>query len=202
MTSNGHCNSFQAMRLNFREEKIKEGRLRELQIQEDRALEIWAKRQLRIEQQIDAKQTPLQRARRIRNKRQEEIDRIHGNIVNREAEHNKTCEKRLSKRLNSGHSETGLEAGLERIDLALPEGDVKLPRTSSCDLLPIIPAKKLLTQSRSKSLPVLFSNPTTPSSKSKRSSLPPIDLPAKVCHKTKQTLNDQKLPPLKPNYWI
>ena len=203
MTSNGHCNSFQAMRQNFREQKIKEGKLRELQIQEDRILEIWAKRQLRIQQQIDTTQSPLQRVRRIRNKKQEEIDRIHSNIASRETERKKTCEKRLTKRLNSGHSEIGQEASLERIDLALPQGDVELPRTSSCDLLPMIPAnKQLITQSRSKSLPEIFSNPTTPPSKSRRPSLPPMDLPVKVCHKTRQTLNDHKLPPLKPNSWI
>ena len=199
MASYGHCNSFQAMRLNFREEKIKEGKLRELQIQEDRVLEIWAKRQLRIEQQIDAKQSPLQRARRIYSKSQEESDRIHANIADRESKNERSHEIRLTKRLNSGHSETELEVGVKKIDLALPE-DVKLPRTCSSNLLPLIPGKKQLTQSRSKSMPVLFSNPTTAPSMSKRPSLPPVDLPAKVCHKTKQTLNDQKLPPLKPNF--
>ena len=202
MICDGYYNSFQAIQQNIREEKLKERRLRELQIQEDKKLEIWAKRQLRIEQQIDTKQSPLQRARRIRNKRQEEINRIHGSIGNGVTEH-KACENKLSRRLNSCHIERQADAGLEETDLVVPEKDV---RTSSSNSLPITPVKKqaILTPSRSNSLPMLLSKPmTTLPSKHRRVSLPPIDLPAKACHKTaKQMLTDQKLPPLKPNFWI
>ena len=203
MIFDGYYNSFQAIQQNAREEKLKERRLKELQVQEDKKLEIWAKRQFRIEQQIDTKQSPLQRARRIRNKRQEEINRIHSSIAN-EVTENKTCEKRLSRRLNSCHNERQLDASLEETDL-IPEKDVRLSRTSSNNSLPIIPVKKqaILTPCRSKSLPMLLSNPTTTlPCKNRRLSLPPIDLPVKACDKTQQTLTVQKLPPLKPNFWI
>ena len=192
------------MRMNYREEKFKEGKLRELQMQEDRTMGIWAKKQLRIKQQIPKEQSPLQRARRIHNKRQEEeINRIHRSIANRGTEH-KTSEKRLSKRLNSCHSERELETSLEKICLASPEEDVTLSRTSSSSSLPIIPVEKqtVLTQSRSKSLPILFCNPTTPPFKNKRPLLPPMDQPPKTCHKSKQTLANQKLSPLKLNCWV
>ena len=202
MTCNGYYNSFQAMRMNYREEKFKEGKLRELQTQEDKTMGIWAKKQLRIEQQIPTEQSPLQRVRRIRNKRQEEINRIHSSIANGGTEH-KTSEKRLSKRLNSCHSERELETSLEKNCLASPEDDT-LSRTSSSSSLPIIPVEKhtVLTQSRSKSLPILFCNPTTPPFKNKMPLLPPMDQPPKTCHKSKQTLANQKPPPLKPNCWI
>ena len=191
------------MRMNYREEKFKEEKLRELQMQEDKTMGIWAKRQLRIEQQIPTEQSPLQRARRIRNKRQEEINRIHRSIANGGTEH-KTSEKRLSKRLNSCHRERELETSLEKICLASPEEDATLSRTSSSSSLPIIPVEKQtgLQQSRSKSLPMLFYNPTTPPFKNKRPLLSPMDQPPKTCHKSKQTLANQKLPSLKPNCWI
>ena len=200
MISDGYCNSFQAIQQNAREEKIKERRLKELQAQEDKRLEIWAKRQLRIEQQIDTKQSPLQRARRLLNKRQEEINRIHSSITNGIDEH-ETCEKKLSRRLNSCYSERRLNArSLEETDLVLPEINVKLSKSSSSSSLPLTPVKKqtISTPSRSNSLPLLL---TTPSCKSKRLSLPSIALPTKTCHKEKQITN-QKLPPLKPNFWV
>ena len=201
MIFDGYYNSFQAMQQNAREEKIKESRLKELQAQEEKKLEIWAKRQLRIEQQIDTKQSPLQRARRLLNKRKEEINRIHSSITNGTDEH-KTCEKRLSRRLNSCHSERRLDASsLEETDLVLPEINVKLSKSSSSSSLPITPVKKqtIATPSRSNSLPLLLT--TSPSCKSRKLSLPPIDLPIKTCHKEKQ-LKNQKLPPLKPNFWV
>ena len=104
------------MRMNVREEELKERRLKELQVQEDKKLGIWAKKQLRIELQIATKQSPLQRARRIRNKRQEEINRIYGGSTN-EVTECKSCEKRLSKRFSNFISESGLEkSGLENND--------------------------------------------------------------------------------------
>jgi len=185
------------MRLNAREEKIKEEKLRELQAQEDKELEIWATRQFRVEQQIATKQSPQQRARRILNKRKAdlEIRRIHNNNVNGVTEH----EERLSQRSNNCLSEQKLRTSLEKTDFTLP--DENILRTSSSSSLPIIPAKKQTTliQSRSTSLPLLFSNPTTPSYKNKRSSLPPIDPPVKACHKIISTTNYLKLPPLKTN---
>ena len=57
------------MRLNINEE-LQERRLGELQRQQNKTLGMWAKRQLGIEQEIATRQSPLQRARRIRNKRQ------------------------------------------------------------------------------------------------------------------------------------
>ena len=182
--SSGYINSFRAMRMNFREEKFKEGKLRELQMQEDKTMGIWAKKQLRIEQQIATKQSPLQRARRIRNKRQEEINRIHRSIANGGTEH-KTSEKRLSKRLNSCHSERELETRLVKSSLALP-GDIL--RSSSSISLPSVPAKKEIYVRRN-SLPLIpHSPPTVPLYKKKTSSLPAIG--------GNQPLHHQKLPPL------
>lgn len=198
MTNNGYYKSFQAMRQNVREEKFTERRLRELQAEEDKTLAIWAKRQLRIEQEISTKQSPLQRARRLRNKRQEEISRIHSSS----AEHKKKLSER--SRMNSCHYESELETSLEKLHLVLPEGDITISRTSSSSSLPVIPVKSqgTLSQSRSTSLPTLFCSPTAPPCRSKRPSLPPIDQPVRSCCETKQTLNKQKLPPLKPNFWI
>lgn len=203
MICDGYYNSFQAMQQNIREEKIKERKLKELQAQEDKKLEIWAKRQLRIEQQIDTKQSPLQRARRLRNKRQEEINRIHSSVTNGATEQ-KTYEKRLSRRFNSCHTERQQGADLEESDILTPEKDARLSRTSSTNSLPVMPIKKqaILTPCRSNSLPMLLpSNPTTtPPTKNRRLSLPPIDLPVRSCDKIKHTATGQKLPPLKPNF--
>ena len=175
--------------MNFREEKFKEGKLRELQMQEDKTMGIWAKKQLRIEQQIATKQSPLQRARRIRNKRQEEINRIHRSIANGGTEH-KTSEKRLSKRLNSCHSERQPETRLVKSSLALPEEDIL--RSSSSISLPSVPAKKEI-YARRNSLPLIpHSPPNVPLYKKKTSSLPAIG----GNHRTSQPLHHQKLPPL------
>lgn len=195
MICDGYYNSLQAMRLNAREEKVKEGKLRELRVQEDKKLENWAKKQFRIEQQIATKQSPQQlRARRILNKRKEdlEIRRIHNNNINGVAGH----EEILSQRPNNCFSERKLKASLEKTDYE------DILRTNSTSSLPIIlPAKKqsTLTQSRSTSLPLLFCNPTTPLCKNKRPSLPPIDLSVKECHKIMPTPSHLKLPPLKTN---
>ena len=187
----GYINSFRAMRLNFREEELKERRLKELQVQEDKVLGVWAKKQLRIEQQIATKQSPLQRARRIRNKRQEEINRIHSSVAKTE---HKTCEKRLSKRLNSSH---GVRRLVEETSLASPEEDIS--RSSSSISLPAIPAEKQ-TYARRNSLPILYhSTPAISPCKVKRSSLPTISngqLSATASRRASQPLNRHKLPPL------
>ena len=169
--------------MNVREEDLKERRLRELQIQEDKTMGIWAKKQLRIEQQIATKQSPLQRARRIRIKRQEEINRIHMHSSN----DYKTCEKRLSKRANS--------CGERRLERISENYDIE--RSSSSISLPIVPANNNQTHSKRNSLPTLSYNPKPMAYK--RSSLPSIEsqLPIKTCHKINQSLYQQKLPPLK-----
>ena len=197
MTNSGYHNSFRAMRLNVKEEELKERRLRELQVQEDKKLGIWAKKQLRIEQQITTKQSPLQRARRIRMKRQEEINRIHmhSSIDNRVTDY-KTCEKRVSKRLNSFLRDRELERNVEN-ELVLPEEDIT--RTNSTTSLPVVsPTKKYpsLTNSRSRSLPTLLCYTTSPQ-KNKRPSLPAIDS-HKTYHGTQQ--HKKLLPPIK-NCW-
>lgn len=187
----GYINSFRAMRLNVREEELKEKRLKELQVQEDKVLGVWAKRQLRIEQQIATKQSPLQRARRIRNKRQEEINRIHSSVAKTE---HKTCEKRLSKRLNSCHSVRRLA---EETRLASPEEDIS--RSSSSISLPAVPAEKQM-HARRNSLPILYHSPQAIlSCNIKRPSLPSISngqLSATASRRTSQPLGHHKLPPL------
>ena len=180
------------MRLNFREEELKERRLKELQVQEDKVLGVWAKRQLRIEQQIATKQSPLQRARRIRNKRQEEITRIQSSAANTE---HKTCEKRLSKRMNSCHSVRRL---VEETSLASPEEDIS--RSSSSVSLPAVPTEKQ-TYARRNSLPILYhGTPPTSLCNVKRTPLPTINngqLSA-TSRRTSQPLaiGHHKLPPL------
>ena len=196
MICNGYYNSFRAMRLNLKEEELKDKRLKELQVEEDKTMGIWAKRQLRIERQIATKQSPLQRARKIRNKRQEEINRIHSSNANEVTEYN-TREKKLSTRQNNILSE---EPSLET-DLVLPE-DIR--RSSSSISLPALPVKKP-TRCRSNSLPILFHNPITSSLRNNnRLLLPTINsqLPVEACHKTRQSFNHHKLPPLKINCTI
>ena len=187
----GYIKSFRAMRLNYREEELKERKLRDLQLQEDKTLGIWAKRQLRIELQIATKQSPLQRARRIRNKRQEEINRIHSNTANGETEY-KMCEKRLSKRLSKCHSERELETRLVKSSLALPEEDIS--RSSSSVSLPAVPTTKQ-TYTRRSSLPILPQHaPAMPSYITNKSpSLPTIG----GSSRTSQVLSQQKFPKLK-----
>ena len=187
------------MRLNVKEEGLKEGRLEDLEVQVDKTMGILAKRQLRIEQQIDTKQSPLQRAKRIRSKRQEEINRIHSSIANGGTEH-KTCKKKLSKRISSHSSERELETQLEKDSLVLLQEDIS---SSSSISLPKIPVKKQ-THVRRHSLPVLSNNPpgllAPTHNDSKRLSLPAINNqpPAvKVFHKTSQCHSNQRLPPLK-----
>ena len=152
-----YIKSFRAMRLNYREEKLKERKLRDLQVQEDKTMGIWAKRQLRIELQIAPKQSPLQRARRIRNKRQEEINRIHCNIADRGTDY-KTCEKRLTKRLSKCHGGRELETRMVKSSLALPEEEEEISRSSSSISLPSVPTKKQ-THTRRNSLPILPQHP-------------------------------------------
>ena len=184
------------MRMNVKEEELKERRLKELQIQEDKKLGIWAKKQLRIEQQIVTKQSPLQRARRIRNKRQEEINRIYSSSTN-EVTECKSCEKRLSKRFSNFISENGLEkSGLENNDIILPEQDIS--RTNSSSSLPMINRQSSLTNSRSVSLPTLLCSSSS-TQKNKRPSLPAIDS-HKINHRT--TLQHQTLLPALNNCWI
>ena len=198
MTNNGYYNSFRAMRMNVREEELKEKRLKELQVQEDKKLGIWAKKQLRIELQISTKQSPLQRARRIRNKRQEEINRIYGSSGNEVTDY-KSCEKRLNKRFSNFLSERRLDkSSLENNDFVLPEEDIA--RTNSSSSLPVVPIKRQssLTNSRSVSLPTLLCSPSSPQ-KGNRPSLPAIDS-HKPNHRT--TLQHQKLSPAFKNCWI
>lgn len=192
--STGYCNSFRAMRLNIKEEKQKEQKLKDLQIQEDKKLGIWAKKQLRIEQQIAVKQSPLQRARRIRTKRQEELQRICMNIENSIPEH-KPTERKLSLRKCSN------EKVLETLELE-EEGD-DISRTSSRSSLPTVPVKnRSLTNSRSASLPTLLCNSASPHKK--RMSLPSISAPQSASvhskHSTRQPVH-KLLPPLKRNCW-
>ena len=195
----GYINSFREMRLNVKEEGLKEGRLEDLEVQVDKTVGILAKRQLRIEQQIDTKQSPLQRARGIHSKRQEEIDRMHSSVTNRGTEY-KRCEKKLSKRSSSSHSEKELETQLEKDSLVLLQEDIS---SSSSISLPKIPIKKQ-THAKRHSLPVLSSNPpgvlAPTHNDRKKSSLPAINNQppdAKVFHKTTQYHSNQRLPPLK-----
>ena len=199
MTNNGYYNSFRAMRLNVKEEEMKERRLRDLQVQEDKKLGIWAKKQLRIELQIATKQSPLQRARKIRNKRQEEINRIYSSTTN-EGTESKSCEKRLNKRLSNYITERELERSAVK-DNVMSEDDIT--RTISSSSLPTVSVKKhsSLTNSRSVSLPTLLCNPQSPQ-KGKRPSLPAIDSHKRTQHRTaQQSLQHQtKFPALK-NCW-
>ena len=187
------------MGLNVKEEGLKEGKQEDLEIQMDKTMGILAKRQLRIEQQIDTKQSPLQRARGIHGKRQEEIDRMHSSIANGGTEH-KRCEKKLSKRISSHHSERELETQLEKDSLALLQEDIS---SSSSISLPKIPVKKQ-THARRHSLSLLSSNPLgllPPTHNDKeRTSLPAISNQppaAKVFYKTTQCHSNKRLPPLK-----
>jgi len=184
------------MRLNVKEEKQKEQRLKELQIQEDKKMGIWAKKQLRIEQQIAIKQSPLQRARRIRTKRQEELQRICMTIENGIPEH-KPIERKLSLRRCSN------EKVLEHLELEEEDGDIS--RTSSRSSLPTVPVvkNKSLTNSRSTSLPTLLCSST--STDRKRTSLPSISVPQSASAHTRNSKQQQiqkLLPPLKRNCWI
>ena len=202
MTNNGYYNnySFRAMRLNIKEEELKERRLKELQVQEDKKLGIWAKKQLRIEQQIATKQSPLQRARRIRNKRQEEINRVYGSTTNGVTEL-RTCERRLNKRFSNFLNERELDRCMENNDRVLPEEDIS--RTNSSSSLPMVPVQRQssLTNSRSVSLPTLLCNPPSPQ-KNKRPSLPAIDSHKTRHRTTQQSLQHHKLLPTLQNYWI
>ena len=183
----------------MREEELKERRLKELQVQEDKVLGILAKRQLRIEHQIAVKQSPLQRARRIRNKRQEELRRIHSSINGIGATEDKTCEKRLSKRLNSCHSERGLVKRLAETNDGLPEEDML--RSSSSISLPAVPAEKQI-YTRRNSLPIIYQSLPAISQCNQRPSLPNISNAQRSAkagrdHSTSQPLSRHKLPPLK-----
>ena len=188
----GYINSFKAMRLNFREEAHKEVRLKTLQQQEDKILAVWAKRQLRIEQQIAVKQSPLQRARRIRNRRQEEINRINSNITNGATD--KSCEKRLSKMVNIHQSGRNVKERLMKLSQGLPE-DVS---SSSSVSLPTVPVDKQ-KHVRRNSLPILHKIP--PAKNDKRLSLPSISsnqlADTTTGHRTGQPFPYHKLPPLK-----
>ena len=157
-------------------------------------MSIWAKRQLRIELQIAPKQSPLQRARRIRNKRQEEINRIHSNIADRGTEYN-TCEKRLTIRLSKCHDGRELETRMVKSSLALPEEE-EIPRSSSSISLPPVPTKKQ-THTRRNSLPILQQHPPAmPSHVNKKSlSLPTIGGNNRTSQL--QPVSQHKLPPLK-----
>ena len=188
--SSGYINSFRAMRLNVREEAHKEIRLKALRQQEDKILAIWAKRQLRIEQQIAVKQSPLQRARRIRNRRQEEINRIASNITNRVTD--KSCEKRLSNNSQNGRE---MEERLMTTSHGLLED---ISRSSSSVSLSMVPADKQ-KHVRKNSLPILHKIP--PASNDNRPSLSSINsnnlADTAGGHKTGQPLPHHKLPPLK-----
>ena len=156
-------------------------------------LGIWAKRQLRIELQIATKQSPLQRARRIRNKKQEEINRIHSNITKGGTDY-KMCEKRLSKRLSKCHGERELETKLVKSSLALPEEEENISRSSSSVSLPAVPTTKQ-TYTRRSSLPILPQHSTAIPSyiTNKSPSLPTIGGNSR----TSQALSQQKLPKIK-----
>ena len=193
-----YINSFRPLRLNVKEEELKEGSPGDLQVQVDKPMGILAKRQLRNEQQIFTKQSSLQRARRVHNKIQEEINRIHGSIANGGTKH-KTCEKKLSKGLSSRYTERELETELEKTSLALLQEDNS---SSSSISLPKITVKKQKYVRRN-SLPVLSSDhpgiPLPPYNVSERLSLPAINcqLPAtKAFCKTTQCHSNQKLPPI------
>ena len=178
----------------MREEELKERRLKELQVQEDKVLGILAKRQLRIEQQIAVKQSPLQRARRIRNKRQEEIRRIHSSINGIGATEDKT-----SKRVNSCHNERGLVKRLAETSDGSPDEDML--RSSSSISLPAVPAEKQI-YARRNSLPILYQSLLAISQCNQRPSLPNISNAQRSAkagrdHSTSQPLSRHKLPPLK-----
>lgn len=126
---------------------------------------------------------------------------MHSSIANGGTEH-KRCEKKLSKRSSSSHSERELEAQLEKDSLVLLQEDIS---SSSSISLPKIPVKKQ-THAKRHSLLVLSSNPPgvlpSPHNDSERLSLPainnqPPDHDAKVFHKTNQYHSSKRLPPLK-----
>ena len=179
-----YIKALRAIRLNAKEE-LEEKELEE-QLQENKIAAIWAKRKLKTEQQIAPKQSPLQRARRVRNKRQEEINRTHNSIANRGTEH-KSCEKSLS----NCHSERGLEIRWVQCSVALPEEDISRSSEISLPKLPGMHVRrKLPTLSRS--------TPTGPMSRNNKSpSLPTISkqLPTEVFYVRSQS--HLKLPPLK-----
>ena len=181
-----YIKALREIRLNAKEE-LEEKELEE-QLQENKIAAIWAKRKLQTEQQIAPKQSPLQRARRVRNKRQEEINRTHSSIANRGTEH-KSCDKRLS----TCDSDRGLEIKWVQSSVALPEEDIS--RSSEISL-PKLPEMYM----RRNSLPTLSSStPATSSCNNKSPSLPTISkqLPAKVFYVRSQPLTRLKLPPLK-----
>lgn len=193
-----YINSFRELRLDVKEEELKEGRLGDLKVQVDKPIRIWAKRQLRIEQQLTTKQSSLQRARRVHNKMQEEINRMHSSIANGGTEH-KTREKKLSKRLGSDHTERELETQLEKASLTLQQED---DSSSSSICLPKIPVKKRMHVKRNLH-PVLSSSfsgiSLPPNNDTERLSLPVINnhLPAtKAFCKTTQHHSNQNLPPI------
>ena len=178
-----YIKALRALRLDAKEQ-LEEKTLEE-QLQENKIAGIWAKRKLKNEQQIATKQSPLQRARRIRNKRQEEINRRHGNILNTE---HKTCDKRLS----NCHSTSGLEG--VKSSIALPEENIS--SSSETFSLPKLPEM----HARRDSLPTLsHSSPATRSCNNKSSSLPTIikQLPSEVFCARSQPPSHLKLPPLK-----
>ena len=179
-----YINTIRTSRLNV-EKEHEETKLRELQMQEDKTMGIWTKRQLRTEQQIATKQSPLQRARRIHNKRQEEINRIHSSIANGGTKH-KTSEKRLNSCLSKREPETRLVKPSPAYE---DEEDI-----FSSISLPSLPARR-------NSLPKLSQySPTMPAYNSnKRPSLPIINaqIPVNTFCKTSQPLSCLKLPPLK-----
>ena len=174
-----YIKALRALRLDAKEE-LKEKTLEE-QLQENKMAGIWAKGKLKTEQQIATKQTPLQRARRICNKRQEEIDR---KLI---TEH-KTCEKRLTIRLSYWHSTSGPEG--VKSSLPLPEENI------SEISLPKLPE---MYMKRNSLPPLSHSSPPTLSCNNKSSSLPTIikQLPSEVFCVQSQPLSHLNLPPLK-----
>ena len=184
-----YIKALREIRLDAQEEL--EGQTLERPLQENKIAGIWAKRKLKTEQQIAPKQSPLQRARRIRNKRQEEINRTYSSIANRGTEH-KSCEKSLS----NCHSVRGLEIRWVQSSVALPEEDISRSSEISLPKLPgMYLRRKLPTLSHNTS-----TGPNRPMScNNKNSSLPTISkqLPAEVFCVRRQTLSHLKLPPLK-----
>ena len=156
----------------------------EEQLQKSKITGIWATRKLKIEQQIAPKQSPMQRTRRIRSKREEEINRIRGNNANGGTEH-----KSRKKRLSTCRSAGELEIRWVKSSVALPEEGASRSSKICLPKLPEMHTRKLPTLSSS--------TPATSSCHSKSSSLPTISkqLPAKVFYASRSSeISLPKLP--------
>ena len=177
-----YIKALREIRLDAKEELEK--KTVEEQLQESKITGIWATRKLKVEQQIAPKQSPMQRTRRIRSKREEEINRIRGNNANGGTKH-----KSHKKRLSTCHSTGELEIRWVKSSVALPEEGASRSSEICLPKPPEMHTRKLPTLS--------CSTPATSSCQSKSSSLPTISkqLPAKVFYTSRSSeISVPKLP--------